>query len=371
MLLGRCLVGVFLLVALVDGCGGSAGTPAPGVQQAAVAKGVSISGNQLLNNGVQWTPKSLQLSAFVASPAVGKGVYAAAYQHFTLAELSALEGWGADTVRFQIGQPEMDPQSPLYTASFVAQLSQAVAQARAQGLMVILSVIDQAQTGETSVASLPNAATIRAWSTLSAMANNDTGILFEMFDEASLPATAANWALWQSAYQSVITAIRAGGAKNVLLAEGLQGGTTYAGAPMLSDPLGQTGYAVHPWFFANSITPAAWDAEFGNFAASNVVVATEWSTLTGGPYTEYCGPTTPTDAQTLLKYLLAKKIGVSGFAFDDPGNGATLDVIGTIVQDLNGTPTTFAGGALVCGQAGFGPGSMLQTEFKTGVVPGP
>jgi endoglucanase len=371
MRLGWCLVGVLSLVALADGCGGGANTQVS-APPAAVVKGASISGNQLLNNGVRWTPKSLQLNAFVASPAVATtGVYATAYQHFTLAELTALQAWGADTVRFQIGQPEMDPQSTLYSASFVTQLSQAVTQARAQGLMVILSVIDQAQTGETSVATLPNAATIRAWGTLSTMANNDMGIVFEMFDEASPSATSANWLLWQSAYQSVITAIRASGAKNVLLAEGLQGGVTLAGALTLSDPLGQTGFAVHPWFFANSITSTAWDKDFGNFAASNVVIATEWSTLNGGPYTEYCGPTTPSDAQTLLNYLLAKKVGVSGFAFDDPGNGATLNVIGTIVQDLNGTPSTFAGGTLVCGQAGFGPGAMLQTEFKTGVVPAP
>ena len=88
-------------------------------------------------------------------------------------------------------------------------------------------------------------------------------------------------------------------------------------------------------------------------------------------YSEYCGPTTPADAQTLLNYLLGKKIGVTGFAFDDPGYGANLNLIGTVVQDLNGTPSTFAAGTLTCGQAGFGPGAMMQTEFKTGVVPAP
>jgi hypothetical protein len=128
---------------------------------------------------------------------------------------------------------------------------------------------------------------------------------------------------------------------------------------------------VEPWFFPNYLTTAEYDAAFGNFALSNAVMATAWSTLDGGPYTEYCGPTTPADAQTLLNYLLAKKIGVTGFAYDDPGAGTTLDLLGTIVRDLNGTPTTFGGGTLVCGQAGFGPGAMMQTEFRTGVVPAP
>jgi hypothetical protein len=203
------------------------------------------------------------------------------------------------------------------------------------------------------------------------VANGDQGIMFEMFSEPSGSPTPANWVAWQSAYQALVTAIRAAGASNVLLADGLQGGTTFAGAPTLSDTTGQTGYAVEPWFFPNYRTTAAYDTAFGNLAATNAVIAAAWSTLDGGSYTEYCGPTTPTDAQTLLNYLLAKKIGVTGFAFDDPGVGATLNLIGTVVQDLNGTPSTFAGGALVCGQAGFGPGAMMQGEFKTGVVPAP
>ena len=332
---------------------------------------ITISGNALLKGGAQWTPKGLQLNAFVASPAVGAGVYAQAYQHFTLGELSSLQAWGADMVRFQIGQPEMDPQSSLYSASFVAQVQAAVAQARTLGLNVILSVQDEGQTGETAPASLPDAGTTRAWTTLMTVANGDQGIIFELFSEPSLPATSANWVAWQSAYQALVTTIRTTGATNVLLADGLQGGTTFAGAPTLSDPTGQIGYAVEPWFFPNYRTTAAYDTAFGNLAATNVVVAAAWSTLDGGAYTEYCGPTTPADAQTLLNYLLAKKIGVTGFAFDDPGVGATLNLLGTIVQDLNGTPTTFAGGTLVCGDAGFGPGAMMQGEFKTGVVPAP
>jgi len=365
----------YLVLLLAIGC--SSGTTSTTTQTIVItppATGpgkITISGNALLKGGAQWTPKGLQLNAFVASPAVGAGVYAQAYQHFTLGELSSLQAWGADMVRFQIGQPEMDPQSSLYSASFVAQVQAAVAQARTLGLNVILSVQDEGQTGETAPGSLPDAGTTRAWTTLMTVANGDQGIIFELFSEPSLPATSANWVAWQSAYQALVTTIRTTGATNVLLADGLQGGTTFAGAPTLSDPTGQIGYAVEPWFFPNYRTTAAYDTAFGNLAATNVVVAAAWSTLDGGAYTEYCGPTTPADAQTLLNYLLSKKIGVTGFAFDDPGVGATLNLLGTIVQDLNGTPTTFAGGTLVCGDAGFGPGAMMQGEFKTGVVPAP
>ena len=181
---------------------------------------VTISGNVLEKNCAPWMPKGLQLNAFVASPAVAAGVYLQASQHFTLSELSALQTWGADTVRFQIGQPELDPQSTLYTTAFVTQIQAAVTQARTLGLNVILSVDDGATTGESSPATLPDAGTTRAWTTLLTVANGDQGILFELFNEPSLSSTPTNWLTWQTAYQNLVTAIRATGATNVLLADG-------------------------------------------------------------------------------------------------------------------------------------------------------
>ena len=358
-------------VGLSIGCGGGATSPATTVTNPATPGSVSISANILTKGGSAWVPKALQLNAFVASPAVASGVYLQAYQNFTSAELGLVQSWGADTVRFQIGQPEMDPQSSLYSASFVAQVQAAVTQARALGLNVMLSLQDGAQTGEPAPAAVPNAGTQRAWTTLLGIANGDQGIFFDLFSEPSLSATPANWLTWQSAFQGLITSLRAAGAKNVLLAEGLQGGTTFAGAPALSDPLAQLGYGVEPWFFPNYHATPAYDMAFGNLASTSVVMVTAWSTLDGGGYAEYCGASTPTDSQTLLNYLAAKKIGVTGFAFDDPGIGTTLNLLGTVVQDLNGTPTTFAGGTKVCGQPGFGPGAMLQGYFKTGTVPSP
>ena len=147
-----CVAGLWMC-----GCGGSGSqtvatttttttTTPPGTGN------VTISGTRLMRDGAAWTPKALQLNAFVAAPSVAAGVYLAAYQHYSAAELVALKGWGADTVRFQIGQPEVDPQSSLYSAAFVTQVQVAVAQARADGLNVILSMQDQAQTGETAPA---------------------------------------------------------------------------------------------------------------------------------------------------------------------------------------------------------------------------
>ena len=330
---------------------------------------VTLTGGKLMRDGKAWQPRGVQLNAFVATPAVQYGEYTAAYQNFSAAELSGIVAWGADTVRFQIGQPGLDPQSGLSSASWIATVQAGVEAARADGLSVIVSVQDQSQTGEPLPSDEPDAGTIRAWTTLTGLFNSDQGVVYEIFNEPEGAANAADWAAWQSAHQAVLTAIRATGAKNVVLADGLQGATTLAGALTLSDPLNASGYAVHPFFLGPTgyETPTDFAANFGSFAATSVVVATEWSTHD----TDYCDGNTPAASQALLTYLSENNIGVVGFAYDDPGYAGNQGHIGNIVLDYDGTPTSFAGGKLVCGEYGFGPGAMLQTAFKTGVVPAP
>jgi len=370
MRINWCLAVVASQMLLVAGCGTMTSTaPSTTVQPLTGAGLVTISGTKLLRDGMAWVPRAVQLNAFVAAPSVQTGEYLAAYQNYSASELLAIKAWGADTVRFQVGQPELDPQSGLETTAFTSAFQAAVTLARTDGLNVILSVQDQSQTGEPSPSSLPDAGTIRAWTTLTGMFNNDIGIVYEIFNEPEGSNTTANWTAWQTAHQAVLTQIRSSGVTNVILADGLHGALTLAGAPTLSDPLNATGYAVHPFFFSSSgyETTADFDTNFGTFAATNVVVATEWSTRTD----YYCASTTPATSQTLLTYLAGKGIGVTGFAYDDPGYGGNQGYNGMIVSDYAGTPSTFAGGTRTCGQFGFGPGVMLQGYFKTGTVPAP
>ena len=78
--------------------------------------------------------------------------------------------------------------------------------------------------------------------------------------------------------QGLIDALRAAGAENVLLVDGLQFARNLAGAPPLDDPLGQLGYAVHPYLGRHNQTPRAvgrrsWAAS----PATHPVMATEWN----------------------------------------------------------------------------------------------
>ncbi len=319
-----------------------------------------------MRDGVEWTPHGVVSAAFVAPPAAQQGNYATAYSDFSVTELAAMKSWGSDTVRFQVSQPGLDPENSLYTSSFVATVENGIKQARTAGLNVIVSVQDEKQSGETSPTPLPDAATIRVWQELAPAFNGDTGILYEIMNEPQPAPNATNWAAWANAMNAAISAIRATGSKNVVVADGLAYAEHLDGAPALKDPLNQVAYASHPYFHsATDEQQATWVTKFGNLSNIAPVIITEWSTLIGSSF--YCDANTPSAALAFLDYLQKSGIGLTGFAYDHPGTHIP-GFSGAIVEDFNGTPTTFANG-IQCGAVGFGPGTLIQNWYRSGAVP--
>jgi len=359
-----------LAIFLFAGCGGTAATTATqsgGGTTPTVTGKITVSGTNVLRDGTPWVMHGAQIIAFVAPPAAQTTYFLAAYQHYSTAELLALQSWGANAVRFQVSQPGLDPQNALFNAAFLTQIQGAVTYARSIGLNVIVCVQDEVQSGETSPAMVPNAATVRVWQELAPLFNADTGIMYEILNEPYLTPSTQNWATWQTAMSTVIAAIRATGSTNAMIADGLSYAQILTGAPAPTDALNQVIYAEHPYFEGTTTElPATWAANWGTFAATEPVMITEWSTTT----TNYCDANTPTAALGLLQYIAAHNLGLNGNAYDNPGsvtigNYATL---GSIVQDFNGTPTTFLGTGAACGGVGFGPGKLIQNYYKTGSV---
>ena len=74
---------------------------------------------------------------------------------------------------------------------------------------------------------------------------------------------------------------RAAGPRDAVLAQ------SFDGAPPLDDPLGQLGYAVHPYLGRHNQTRAQWEKKWGDFARTHPVMATEFNADAGG---NYCRP---------------------------------------------------------------------------------
>ncbi len=335
---------------------------------------VTVSGTHFLRDGAVWVPHGINVVAFNAALAVRTGLFGTAYKNFNPTEVAAMKAWGADSLRFLVAQPALDPQSSLYDPTFLTQLVAGVKSARAIGLSVIICMQDEAGTGETNPAVLPNDGTGRAWQALAPKFANDNGVMFELMNEPELAPSPANWTAWADTMNNMMAIIRNAGAKNVLLADGLAYAEQLKNAPILADPLAQVAYASHPYAHsATDQTPAGWDAKFGNVSVNSVapVLVTEWS-LENAPNLkpngfQYCDSNSPTAALNLLNYLQGKGIGLMVLSYDLP-NQPQVPRDGRATINFNGTPSTLANN-VGCTDATFGPGMIVQKWYRTGIVP--
>ena len=322
---------------------------------------ISVSGGRLQRDGRPWTPHGVVQIAFVAPPAAQQGVFTEAYQHYSPSDYTAMRSYGIDSVRIQISQPGLDPQNPLFTPAFRSQVIDAVHAARAAGLIVMLSVQDEEQSGEKKdrVASLPNDATRRVWASIAPVFARDHGVIYELLNEPNLPPNPENWRKWAHEMNATLKVVRDAGASNVAVADGLLFAERLGGAPALHDPDGQVVYASHPYAHrAQDQTAPSWEKKFGDFARTHAVVVTEWTTVPK----YYCDLGTPKYAEEFLRYLNGRGIGLMayGWDFSGPKFGSTFHGFPPQISAFEG---------LTCGEPGFGPGRAVERFFQGRLQP--
>lgn len=336
------------------------------VTGAAAAQTLSLRGTQFYQDGKPWLPKGIDVEAFNRP----LGTYESASMQqmarqgrdsWGNAELQAIKTvFGAEMIRLSISQPGLDPQSPIYTAVYHDEILAAIKQARAAGFIVIASMDAQAENGMPNLPCMPDASTLRAWKTLSPALANDPGVMLELFNEPCR----ANWDQgrkeWAGEMQTLITALRSLGAKNILLADGLGfAQSTNDLFPLLHDPLpDRLALAVHPYLDGLRKGPPTpplsyFETHFGKDSGRYPLLATEWNaTETNGCVDER----TPAIALQLVRYLQSRHIGLIGWAIDSK--------YGKLVKDhLHDEPTDyrgFHGCATKGGAAGpSGAGSLI------------
>lgn len=318
------------------------------------AAAVKITNGMLTRGDLPWIPRGVVQIAFVAPPSAQAGVFFDAYQNYTPTDYASMHDLGIDSVRIQVSQPGLDPQSALFDPVFRDRFFDAVRAARAHGLSVLISIQDEEQSGEPAPTDLPNAGTRRVWATIAPQFGDDRGVFFELLNEPRPDATTANWAAWRDAHNLTIQTIRNAGAVNVVVADGLLSGERLSGAPALTDPLNQVAYASHPYAHnAQGQTAADWDTKFGNFAQTHPVIVTEWTTSTNF----YCDSNSPLSATNFLSYLGNHRVGLMAFAWDFSGIK-----FGSAFQGFPPQPTTYAN--LNCGDVGFGPGKKILNAYS-------
>jgi endoglucanase len=328
---------------------------------------VSVSGRQLLLNGHAWIPHGLYQIAFEQPPGFSNtnAFWKIASDHYFAGEYNNMAAFGADTVRIQIAQTGIDPNARYYSIKFVKAALDAVQAARRVGLIVIISMQDEAQTGQSHPAPLPDAGTERAWTQIVPSVKQDSGIMLELFNEPHPTPSPKNWVLWAAAMNKMIADVRELGSQNVLIADGLENGQVLNGAPLLSDRFKQIVYSSHPYATKSSgsrdQTKSAWEKKFGNFSARAPVIISEW----GIGY--YCDSKTPRSVLKFIDYLQRRNIGLIAGTWD----WAPADFRSVRYDFPNSRTSSFVDFVRPahCTTSGFGPGQVIQAWFRSGIPP--
>lgn len=283
--------------------------------------------------------------------------------------LSDVKAFGADSVRFNIAQANLDPKSEHFDAKYVDQVVELVQRARAMKLVVLVEINDE-QPPKLGRLGHPSDATDRVWQQLLPRFADDQGILIGAYNEPTMSGTnPAGLAEWQSSYNGAVAAIRATGAKNVVVVDGPYFGTQLppdALSYLVNDPAHNLVYGVHPFPKGRIAYPEGWPATFEQFCSDARVQCqmTAWniySLTVNGFKVAACPAASPKEAQAGLpnvsKQLLqvAKKLnsGMYGWAFDYPN--VIVDREGKAVGfrnfvDCDNTPGPWGAGELLKGE---------------------
>ena len=318
---------------------------------------ITIHGKDFYKDGKPWLPKGIKVEGFNEPGrlrAKNKGA-TQARDYWNADERTVIKRvFGADTIRFAVSQPGLDPQSPIYEPAYLDELLTAFKEARAAGFVVIPSMDAQGENGIEGLPCMPNDSTVRAWKKLAPPLANDPGVMFELFDEPCKTMQPPDRAEWAKDTQSIVDAIRATGAKNILLVDGLHYARSTSGLfPLIHDSLpNRMALAVHPYLSKGwYVNEQQWKREFGAEAAKYPTIASEWNAVsTGGGCV---GPDMPSVALSLIRYLESLHIGLVGWAIDSNYGRLVKDHTSFEPTDYSSftectkTPTDSGGGKLL------------------------
>jgi hypothetical protein len=350
------------------------------------SQGLAVAGNRITKDGKTYIAKGFNSVGRLAPTWCSKGLSKTARENFGQPMFDKMkQTWKADAIRFQVSQTGLDPQQRSDSGAYIDHIKNGVNLARQNGMVVILSMQDQSLScGDAH--RLPSSETVRAWQQLAPQFKDNNYVMFELFNEPQSQISDADWNQWRNGgsspttntaenggatynvvgHQQVLEAIRATGAKNIIIADGANKSGKFQGMYqsssknyMLKDTLAipQVAYAFHPYYFHISNNSsyandsASWETRFGYLVNDSKVPAsiqapllnTEWNTSGVNPcYSSVFGRT-----PEFFAWMKQRNIGSFPQAIDiaDSSTGTP----GSVVRTVPGwEPTRFETGKLPC-----------------------
>jgi hypothetical protein len=250
--------------------------------------------------------------------------------------------WHADAVRLQVAQEHLFDQSP-YDAAYLNDIDQEVNLAHSLGMGVILSLQEEMYGGPP----MPTETAVKFW-TFMAAHFKDTGVIFDLYNEPRLPAYQGDswlWNIWQNGgqvdtngvddtfvgMQTLVNTVRATGAANVVLAEGVDSDHNLSELSSHYLTGSNIAYGIDPDLKTNVDTPADWAAAYGDLASTVPIIMDEFHDY---PTAGACFSSSPTVLPQELSYLQSKHLGLLAW---------TMAAGNMIVGDNLDQPTSYQG----------------------------
>ena len=331
------------MLALVAGLVTASFASRPGLAsaQAGLASPTStlaVVGNHLVDNGRSVVFRGVNRSGSEYACYQGWGFFDGPSDD---ASISAMAAWGINAVRVPLNEDcwlGINGVSPTYSgANYQNAIAGYVGRLRAHGLYVQLSnqVAGPGSTLSTTILPMPDADHAPAfWSSVASRFAGDHGVIFDLYNEPH----DVSWSCWTNGcwvtsgynlvtpYQaagmsSLVAAVRATGAGNVILLPGLSWSYDLGGWLANRPSDGQLVAGIHNYGASGWNTPSIWNNAYAPVGTQVPVIFGEMG------FDGYI--------EQLMPWADAHGIGYLAWTWDTWGNQEAL------VSSYSGTPTTY------------------------------
>jgi len=290
----------------------------------AISLAYSTSGNKILDpNG-----KPILLRG-VARPSLE---WSATGEHLSLSDYQLIKGWGANVVRLGLSQCYWLSTSSLYNANYKSTIDQQVTWIKGLGLGVIIDLhwsnqgVNSNSCGQQTML---DSNSLTFWKEVATKYLNDPLVIFELYNEPH----DVSWSVWKNGGDAggyntpgmlaAYNAVRATGANNVVIINGLNYAFDLTGIPANAISGSNIVYGTHPYDYSGKQV-SDYDSAFGNLASTYPLIATEF-----GEYN--CNPTY---ISNFIDYANRKSMSWTAWAWYVNGCGFP-----SLIADWSGTPT--------------------------------
>lgn len=301
--------------------------------------------------------------------------------------------WHANVIRMQVAEQNLD-QNGTVNQTVLSDLKQQVSLANSLGMVAVITDQEEEYDGPP----LPTAGAETFWNTITENFKSNARVFFDLYNEPRLKPDTSNpsetedwmWNLWRNGgtattdgntyqfvgMQALVNQIRAGGANNVIVAEGNQGDHDLSGIPQYALDGGNIAYGMEPDLYGNDLTPAEWAANWGNLSDSVPILMEAFQDW---PAAGVCNVNSPTLLPQLLSYLQSKHLGLVSWTLspgvmmvgNNPEDPTSYAGATTQVCERNGGKVARAAASALLSTNRNGPGQLILDFFRANSQPAP